>query len=157
VPHHAFTQSSGNADGAGRGWTAVTGAGTGPAEPGPVPPHVAALCREYAALAAAAAVGLADFLDDVAALAVRTLPTARSARIHVRDPEIVTAVAEEVDAGTGGAPPDGLLAIPLVGRGDLAGVLELAPAGDGFTVHERELAEVLAVLLTLSLNPGRAA
>ena len=57
----------------------MTGTRAGRAEPGSVPPHVAALCREYAALAAAAAVGLADFLDDVAALAVRTLPTARSA------------------------------------------------------------------------------
>jgi hypothetical protein len=134
----------------------VTGTGTGPAEPGPVPPHVAALCREYAALAAAAAVGLADFLDDVAALAVRMLPTARSARIHVRDPEVVTAVADGAGAAAAGTPPDGLLAIPLVGRGDLAGVLELAPAGDGFPVQERELAEVLAVLLTLSLGTGRA-
>jgi GAF domain-containing protein len=113
---------------------------------------VATLCREYAALAAAAAVGLADFLDDVAALAVRTLPTARSARIRVRDPEVVTAVADV--AGDGGAPPGGVLAIPLVGRGDLAGVLELASAGDGFPVQERELAEVLAVLLTLSLAPA---
>jgi hypothetical protein len=53
--------------------------------------------------------------------------------------------------------PDDVLAIPLVGRGDLAGVLELAPAGDGFSAQERELAEVLAVLLTLSLGTGRAA
>lgn len=125
------------------------------AAPGPVPPHVAALCREYAALAAAAALGLADFLDDVAVLAVRMLPTARSARIRVRDPEVVT--AEATGAGTGAPAPDGLLAIPLVGRGDLAGVLELAPTGDGFPAHERELAEVLAVLLTLSLGTGRAA
>ena len=49
-----------------------------------------------------------------------------------------------------------MLAIPLVGRGDLAGVLELAPAGDGFPVQERELAEVLAVLLTLSLGTPAA-
>ena len=119
-----------------------------------MPPHVAALCREYAALAAAAvgaeALPFGDFLDDVAALAVRMLPTARSARIRVRDPEVVTAVA----ARTGGATSDGVLAIPLVGGGDLAGVLELAPAGEGFPAHERELAEVLAVLLTLSLSPG---
>ena len=135
----------------------MTGTRSGRVEPGPVPPHVAALCREYAVLAAAAAAGLADFLDDVAALAVRTLPTARSARIRVRDPEVVTAVADGADVGAGGAPPDGVLAIPLVGRGDLAGVLELAPAGDGFPVQERELAEVLAVLLTLSLGSGRAA
>ena len=88
---------------------------------------MAALCREYAVLAAAAAAGLADFLDDVAALAVRTLPTARSARIRVRDPEVVTAVADGADLGAGGAHrPGGVLAIPLVGRGDLAGVLELA-------------------------------
>jgi GAF domain-containing protein len=130
----------------------VTGTRAGRTEPGPVPPHVAALCREYAALAAAAAVGLADFLDDVAALAVRTLPTARSARIRVRDPEVVTAVADV--GGREGAPPGGVLAIPLVGRGDLTGVLELASAGDGFPVQERELAEVLAVLLTLSLAPA---
>ena len=135
----------------------MTGTGAGHPEPGPVPPHVAALCREYAALAAAAAVGLADFLDDVAALAVRTLPTARSARIRVRAPEVVTAVADGADVGVEAAPPDGVLAIPLVGRGDLAGVLELAPAGDGFPAQERELAEVLAVLLTLSLGTGRAA
>jgi hypothetical protein len=50
-----------------------------------------------------------------------------------------------------------VLAIPLVGLGDLAGVLELAPAGDAFPVQERELAEVLAVLLTLSLGAARAA
>jgi len=125
---------------------------TGAEAPGPVPPQVAVLCREYAALAAAAALGLADFLDDVAALAVRMLPTARTARIHVREPEVVTAVA--TGAGAGAAIADDVLAIPLVGRGDLAGVLELAPAGDGFPAHERELAEVLAVLLTLSLSPG---
>jgi hypothetical protein len=121
---------------------------------------VVVLCREYAALTAAAAVGLADFLDDVAALAVRTLPTARSARIHVRDPEVVTAVADTPGADTPGAgspSPDAVLAIPLVGLGDLAGVLELAPAGDAFPVQERELAEVLAVLLTLSLGAARAA
>jgi hypothetical protein len=135
--------------------TVVTATRPGPAELGPVPPQVAALCREYAALAAAAAVGLADFLDDVAVLAVRMLPTARSARIHVRTPEVVTAGAGP--PGAGGASPDGVLAIPLVGRGELAGVLELAPAGDGFPVQERELAEVLAVLLTLSLGNGHAA
>jgi hypothetical protein len=44
-----------------------------------------------------------------------------------------------------------------VGRGDVTGVLELAPGGDGFPVQERELAEVLAVLLTLSLASDRAA
>jgi hypothetical protein len=116
---------------------------------------VVALCREYALLVAVAAAGLADFLDDVAALAVRTLPTARSARIRVRDPEVVTAVADAP-----GLPPprdDTVLAIPLVGRGDVAGMLELAPAGDDFPAQERELAEVLAVLLTLSLGTARAA
>ena len=137
------------ASGAGRG---------GEGRPGylsPVAPPVATLCREYASLAAAAAVGLADFLDDVAALAVRLLPTAGSARIRVREPEVVTAIAD----GPGTPPDHGrVLAIPLVGRGDLAGVLELSPAGgDHFPAHERELAEVLAVLLTLSLAGGRAA
>ena len=68
--------------------------GEGPAYPVYGPPPVAALCREYATLAAAAAVGLADFLDDVAALAVRLLPTAGSARIRVREPEVVTAIAD---------------------------------------------------------------
>lgn len=115
---------------------------------GPGTSPVAVLCREYAAVAATAAIGLADFLDGVAALAVRMLPTARSARIHVREPEVVTVVA----GAPGPAVPDrgGVLAIPLVGRGDLAGMLELAPAE--FPEPERELAEVLAVLLTLSLS-----
>jgi hypothetical protein len=129
------------------------GAGRAPAQLYPAP--VAALCREYALLAAAAVAGLADFLDDVAALAVQMLPTARSARIRVRDPEVVTAVAEA--PGRPRAAREGVLAIPLVGRGDLSGVLELATAGDGFPVQERELAEVLAVLLTLSLATDRAA
>jgi hypothetical protein len=141
--------------------TAVTASGAGrggegrPGYLSPVAPPVATLCREYASLAAAAAVGLADFLDDVAALAVRLLPTAGSARIRVREPEVVTAIADAA-----GTPPDHgrVLAIPLVGRGDLAGMLELSPAGGGhFPAHERELAEVLAVLLTLSLADGRAA
>ena len=132
APPCVHTARRGSRRRVGRGWAAVTGTGTGRVEPGPVPPHVAALCREYAALAAAAAVGLADFLDDVAALAVRMLPTARSARIRVRDPEVVTAVADGAtrrgrSASRGGA-PRAVLAIPLVGRGDLAGVLELAPA-----------------------------
>jgi hypothetical protein len=150
----------------GQGVTAVTAyragrdgqerAGPGGAPPLQLAPPVAALCREYAVLAAAAATGLADFLDDVAALAVRLLPTARSARIHVRDPEVVTAV---VDAPEPPRPDDAtVLAIPLVGRGDVAGMLELSPAGGaGFPVQERELAEVLAALLTLSLASGRAA
>jgi hypothetical protein len=117
---------------------------------------VAALCHEYAALATAAAVSLADFLDDVATLAIRLLPTVRSARIQVRDPEVVTVVADA--AGPDRPDHARVLAIPLVGRGDLSGVLELAPAGGAvFGVHERELAEVLAVLLTLSLTTPRAA
>jgi len=46
-----------------------------------------------------------------------------------------------------------VLTIPLVGGGDLAGMLELDPGNrDGFPADERELAEVLAVLLTLSLG-----
>ncbi len=50
-----------------------------------------------------------------------------------------------------------MLAIPLVGGGDLAGVLELDPgARAGFPADERELAEVLAVLLTLSLGNAAA-
>jgi hypothetical protein len=119
------------------------------------PPAVAVLCREYTALAAAAVVSVADFLDGVAALAVRLLPTARAARIRVRAPVEVTAVAV---ADVAASPRPDVLAIPLVGGGDLAGMLELAPSGvDGFPEHERELAEVLAVLLTLSLRPDRAA
>jgi GAF domain len=140
----------------------VTGSARGSNDPERAGPRadpaapVVVLCREYAALAGAAAASLADFLDDVAALALRLLPTAGTARIRVRDPEIVTAVAST-------APPPGpqstaALAIPLVGGGDLAGVLELDPVDHGgFPPHERELAEVLAVLLTLSLVPGRAA
>lgn len=139
----------------------MTGTGAGPHGPerrvpaSPYTPPVAVLCREYAMLAAAAAAGLADFLDDVAALAVRVLPTAQSARIRVREPEVVTAIADA--PGRLRADREGVLAIPLVGRGDLSGVLELAPEGDGFPVHERELAEVLAVLLALSLATDRAA
>jgi GAF domain-containing protein len=121
-----------------------------------VPAPVATLCREYAVLTAAAVAGLADFLDEVAALAVRLLPTARFARIRVREPEVVTAIADA--PGAQRPHHHGVLAIPLVGRGDLTGVLELAPAGGaGFPVHERELAEVLAALLTLSLGADRAA
>jgi hypothetical protein len=89
----------------------------------------------------------ADLLDRIAALAVRMLPSARSARITVRVPETVSAVA-----GTPGPAGAGGLAIPLVGGGELAGQLELAPAGGGFPLPERELAEVLAVLITLTLR-----
>jgi hypothetical protein len=117
-----------------------------------VAPAVVALCCEYAALAGAAVAGLADFLTDAAALAVRSLPSAQSARIRVRVPEVVTAIAD----APGGRPGHGrrdVLAIPLVGGGDLAGILELDPASrEGFPADERELAEVLAVLLTLSLG-----
>jgi hypothetical protein len=114
-------------------------------------PAVVTLCHEYAALAGTAVAGLADFLTDAAALAVRSLPSAQSARILVRVPEIVTAV---VDAPGASAPrPRDVLAIPLVGGGDLAGMLELDPGDrDSFPADERELAEVLAVLLTLSLG-----
>jgi GAF domain-containing protein len=140
---------SGRGSGTGR---SEAGRTAGPVEP---PPPVAVLCREYTALAAAAVVSLADFLDEVAALAVRLLPTARSARIRVRDPQVVTAEAA-VEASASTRPH--VLAIPLVGRGELAGLLELAPSdGHGFPEHERELAEVLAVLLTLSLGAARAA
>jgi GAF domain-containing protein len=119
-----------------------------------VAPAVVTLCHEYAALAGAAVAGLADFLTDAAALAVRLLPTAQSACIRVRVPEVVTAVA---DADGPPGPPvrstREVLAIPLVGGGDLAGILELDSAGRGdFPTDERELAEVLAVLLTLSLG-----
>ena len=114
-------------------------------------PAVVTLCHEYAALAGAAVAGLADFLADAAALAVRSLPSARSARIRVRVPEVVTAIADAPEGARAGR--QDVLAIPLVGGGDLAGILELDPAGrEGFPADERELAEVLAVLLTLSLG-----
>jgi GAF domain-containing protein len=116
-----------------------------------VAPAVVALCHEYAALAGAAAASLADFLADAAELAVRSLPSAQSAHIRVRVPEVVTAIADAPGADRDHRPD--VLAIPLVGGGDLAGVLELHPGGrDGFPADERELAEVLAVLLTLSLG-----
>jgi hypothetical protein len=143
---------SGSGRGSGPGKGEAGGTESPPVE---APPAVAVLCREYTAIAAAAVVSLADFLDDVAALAVRLLPTAGAARIRVRDPVVVTAVA--TDDSPASSRPE-VLAIPLVGGGDLAGMLELAPSGvDGFPEHERELAEVLAVLLTLSLRPERAA
>jgi hypothetical protein len=116
-----------------------------------VAPAVVALCHEYAALAGSGVAGLADFLADAAALAVRSLPSAQSARIRVRVPEVVTAIADA--PGGAGRERRDMLAIPLVGDGDLAGILELDPAGRaGFPADERELAEVLAVLLTLSLG-----
>ena len=133
----------------------MTGTGPGGSESAMLAaPAVITLCHEYAALAGAAVAGLADFLADAAALAVRLLPTAQSACIRVRVPEVVTAVA---DADEPPGPPARsrreVLAIPLVGRGDLAGILELDSAGRGdFPTDERELAEVLAVLLTLSLG-----
>jgi hypothetical protein len=117
---------------------------------GDAPTAVAELCREYAGLATASGVTLwADLLDRVAALAVRMLPSARWARITVRLPETVSAVAGA--PGTAGA---GALAIPLVRGGELAGMLELVPAADGFPPQERELADVLAVLITLTLRGG---
>jgi GAF domain-containing protein len=130
----------------------VTGTGPGRSESAlSAAPAVVTLCHEYAALAGAAVAGLADFLADAAALAVRLLPTAQSARIRVRVPEVVTAVAD-ADEPPGGSGRH-VLAIPLVGRGDLTGMLELDSAGRGdFPTDERELAEVLAVLLTLSLG-----
>lgn len=133
----------------------MTGAGPGgPDATATVAPAVVALCHEYAALAGAAVAGLAEFLADAAALAVRSLPSAQSARIRVRVPEVVTAIADAPGAARDRRPD--VLAIPLVGGGDLAGVLELDPSGrEGFPADERELAEVLAVLLTLSL--GQAA
>jgi hypothetical protein len=125
--------------------------GTGPGGTAAEAPAVVALCHEYAALAGAAVAGLADFLTDAAALAVRSLPSAQSARIRVRVPEVVTAIADAPGRPRAGRPD--VLAIPLVGGGDLAGILELDPAGrEGFPADERELAEVLAVLLTLSLG-----
>ena len=130
--------------------------GTGPEAASVAAPAVVVLCHEYAALAEVA--GVAEFLADAAALAVRLLPTAQSARIRVRVPEVVTAIADAPGTdhpGRGGQSE--VLAIPLVGRGDLAGVLELDPgARDGFPADERELAEVLAVLLTLSLGNAAA-
>ena len=116
--------------------------GTGPEAASVAAPAVVVLCHEHAALAEVA--GVAEFLADAAALAVRLLPTAQSARIRVRVPEVVTAIADA--PGT-----------DHPGRGDLAGVLELDPgARDGFPADERELAEVLAVLLTLSLGNAAA-
>lgn len=125
--------------------------GTGPDAAVPPTPAVVALCHEYAALAGAAVAGLADFLADAAALAVRLLPTAQSACIRVRVPEVVTVIADAPEPpGRSGRE---VLAIPLVGRGDLTGMLELDSAGrGGFPTDERELAQVLAVLLTLSLG-----
>ncbi len=146
----------------GRG-TDVTG--TGPEAASVAAPAVVTLCHEYAALAGAAVASLADFLADAAALAVRLLPSAQSARIRVRVPEVVTAIADAPDLFTdapgddhaGRASQSEVLAIPLVGGGDLAGVLELDPgARSGFPADERELAEVLAVLLTLSLGNAAA-
>ena len=94
-----------------------------------VAPAVVTLCHEYAALAGAAVAGLADFLADAAALAVRSLPSAQSARIRVRVPEVVTAIADAAERVRAGGPPRrDVLAIPLVGGGDLAGILELDPA-----------------------------
>ena len=141
--------------------------GSGPEAASVAAPAVVVLCHEYAALAGVAVAGLADFLADAAALAVRLLPTAQSARIRVRVPEVVTAIADAPDAelfadapGTdhpGWAGRSEVLAIPLVGGGDLAGVLELDPGvRAGFPADERELAEVLAVLLTLSLGNAAA-
>jgi GAF domain len=133
--------------------------GTGPEAASVAAPAVVVLCHEYAALAGVAVAGVAEFLADAAALAVRLLPTAQSARIRVRVPEVVTAIADAPDADhPGRAGQSEVLAIPLVGGGDLAGVLELDPgARDGFPADERELAEVLAVLLTLTLSLGHAA
>ena len=118
----------------GRG-TDVTG--TGPEAASLAAPAVVTLCHEYAALAGAAVASLADFLADAAALAVRLLPSAQSARIRVRVPEVVTAIADAPDAScsrtplatdlAGRASQSEVLAIPLVGGGDLAGVLELDP------------------------------
>jgi hypothetical protein len=135
----------------GRG-TDVTG--TGPEAASVAAPAVVVLCHEYAALTGVAIAGVAEFLAAAAALAVRLLPTAQSVRIRVRVPEVVTAIADAPDAHhPGRAGQSDVLAIPLVAGGDLAGVLELDPgARAGFPADERELAEVLAVLLTLSLG-----
>jgi hypothetical protein len=138
--------------------------GTGPEAASVAAPAVVVLCHEYAALAGVAIAGVAEFLADAAALAVRLLPTAQSVRIRVRVPEVVTAIADAPDAELpadadhpGRAGQSEVLAIPLVRGGDLAGVLELDPgARAGFPADERELAEVLAVLLTLSLGPAAA-
>ena len=132
--------------------------GTGPEAASVAAPALVVLCHEYAALAGFAVAGVAEFLADAAALAVRLLPTAQSARIRVQVPEVVTAIADAPGADhSGRAAPSDVLAIPLVGGGDLAGVLELDPgARHGFPADERELAEVLAVLLTLSLGNAAA-
>lgn len=119
-------------------------------------PAVVVRCHEYAAPAAVA--GVAEFLADAAVLAVRLLPTAQSARIRVRVPDVVTANADAPGTDRPGrAGPSEVPAIPLVGGGDLAGVPELdADARDGFPADERELAGVLAVLFTLSLGNAAA-
>lgn len=129
----------------------MTGAGPGGPEATTVSAAVVSLCHEYVALTGAADACLVDFLADAAALAVRSLPSAQSARIRVRVPEVVTAIADAPGARRNRGPD--VLAIPLVGGGDLAGVLELHPGSrDGFPADERELAEMLAVLLTLTLD-----
>ena len=103
--------------------------GTGPEAASVAAPAVVVLCHEYAALAGVAIAGVAEFLADAAALAVRLLPTAQSVRIRVRVPEVVTAIADAPDAHHPGRPGQSdVLAIPLVGGGDLAGVLVLTPA-----------------------------
>ena len=129
-------------------------------------PAVVVLCHEYAALAGVAVAGVAEFLADAAALAVRLLPTAQSARIRVRVPEVVTAIADApdaelfVDAPGTDHPADPRRARCWRSRWSAAAtwpVLELDPgARDGFPADERELAEVLAVLLTLSLGDAAA-
>ena len=132
--------------------------GTGPEAASVAAPAVVVLCHEYAALAGVAVAGVAEFLADAAALAVRLLPTAQSARIRVRVPEVVTAIADAPGADhSGRAAPSDVLAISVVGGGDLAGVLELSPApGTASRRTSASCAEVLAVLLTLSLGDAAA-
>ena len=73
--------------------------GTGPEAASVAAPAVVVMCHEYAALAGVAVAGVAEFLADAAALAVRLLPTAQSARIQVRVPEVVTAIADASQPG----------------------------------------------------------
>ena len=120
-----------------------------------VAPAVVALCHEYAALAGSRSRAWPSSSPTPPRSRCGCCPSAQSARIRVRVPEVVTAIADASDASE--PRPRDVLAIPLVGGGDLAGVLELDP-GDrhGFPADERELAEVLAVLLTLSLGNAAA-
>ena len=132
--------------------------GTGPEAASVAAPAVVVLCHEYAALAGVAVAGVAEFLADAAALAVRLLPTAQSARIRVRVPEVVTAIADAPDADHPGRAGRATCWRSRWSAGATSpGCWSSTRApGHGFPADERELAEVLAVLLTLSLGNAAA-